>query len=779
MTKLIKKINDLINTGKLIEALELLDTIDFNNYPGMLYNLKIIECLDHLYYYKKLDNKKLTIAISTYNRSAWIDRGLRYLIDICTQFSDYVDIVICDNCSTDDTEIIVRNIMLTKATKESNLSIKYIRNITNVGMLGNLAVTANNCEGDYFLILGDDDLLQPNSIGKFLLKITLFDNVDLIYLNYSISWAAKPLDSTVENYIRDGHQISYSERDLFDSAVNVSVENENFFTAIYALIFRNDHGKRCYNQDTSGEPFTSLQSCIPTTKYILNELSLKKIVWISKSCLVVNPQVSWVQHLNLWFINICPLKYQKFIEAGASQDRVDYIRKSRISGIVKYTKQSFMHGGKNLQHLDFVYLIRTFIHLIEFKIVLPTLLGYVMRKRFLLTSTNDSLIALYKSLNVIPSLHQYSNCIFFTPASEKCGVATYGTKLYSAIKLKMSSSKFTYSAAEAPDSFAKFDVNLSYSQLTKDFNKNIIRSLVKCDLVVINLHTNYLNTRGLFLFISKLIDCKNIKIIKIIIHNGKSFIDALHDKIDLYLSLPSERFRFLFHSENDINYFLSRYPQLGESIEIFIHPIDDRQTSSVRNARNVADFTISSFGFLLPHKNYDILLKAFSLILKIYPNAKLNILSARIDSRSDLPMESIFNLITKHNMHEEVTFVTEFLDDDQIYQYLSRSTMICFPYSDSNESASGAVRHALPLGIPTVVSNTAIFQEFGESVEKLESFDPEKIALQLIQLYLDKPRLLELADSARKYSLRHSWNEMVISVCSDVNHYSEVEPENF
>src|SRR3546814_13719124 len=51
---------------------------------------------------------------------------------------------------------------------------------------------------------------------------------------------------------------------------DVAVLNENFFTAIYCVVFQRSHALLAYSQFTEGEPFSSLQTCVPTTQHVLN-----------------------------------------------------------------------------------------------------------------------------------------------------------------------------------------------------------------------------------------------------------------------------------------------------------------------------------------------------------------------------------------------------------------------------------------------------------------------------------------------------------------------------
>ncbi len=93
------------------------------------------------------ENFLLTIAIPTYNRSKILNKTLKS-ITTDSAFCDIIEIVISDNCSTDDTYEVVAE--YTK--KYSN--VKYYRNEQNVNDL-NFALALSYGKGKYLKLLND------------------------------------------------------------------------------------------------------------------------------------------------------------------------------------------------------------------------------------------------------------------------------------------------------------------------------------------------------------------------------------------------------------------------------------------------------------------------------------------------------------------------------------------------------------------------------------------------------------------------------------------------
>lgn len=89
----------------------------------------------------------------TYQRSDLLQRAINSLLN--QSFTNF-QISIFDNCSSDDTEKIVREIM----KKDSR--ILYHRHDENIGMLKNYEFALSTINTPYFSILSDDDIVHPH-----------------------------------------------------------------------------------------------------------------------------------------------------------------------------------------------------------------------------------------------------------------------------------------------------------------------------------------------------------------------------------------------------------------------------------------------------------------------------------------------------------------------------------------------------------------------------------------------------------------------------------------
>jgi glycosyltransferase involved in cell wall biosynthesis len=96
----------------------------------------------------------VSIGIPTYNRAG---SYLKQAIESArSQTYPNIEIIISDNCSSDDTEEVVGSF--------SDSRIRYYRQEINIGPNNNFNFCLNQARGDYFLLFQDDDLIDDDFI---------------------------------------------------------------------------------------------------------------------------------------------------------------------------------------------------------------------------------------------------------------------------------------------------------------------------------------------------------------------------------------------------------------------------------------------------------------------------------------------------------------------------------------------------------------------------------------------------------------------------------------
>jgi glycosyltransferase involved in cell wall biosynthesis len=100
----------------------------------------------------------VSIVLTTYNRAAALAATLDTLL--VQTFGDF-ELIVCDDCSPDNTEEVVRRY------RERDSRIRYHRHAKNVGMPGNLNEGIRLSRGEYIANLHDGDLYVPQLLEKW------------------------------------------------------------------------------------------------------------------------------------------------------------------------------------------------------------------------------------------------------------------------------------------------------------------------------------------------------------------------------------------------------------------------------------------------------------------------------------------------------------------------------------------------------------------------------------------------------------------------------------
>lgn len=128
-------------------------------------------------FHEKLVVPQLSICIPTYNRAGLLRQSLDSILLSARGFEEYIEIVISDNASTDETGIIAKEYL------SFHSFISYHKNETNV-CEKNFYIAASKAKGSHIWIFGDDDLVEPNAISVILKKID--EDYNLLICNYHI-----------------------------------------------------------------------------------------------------------------------------------------------------------------------------------------------------------------------------------------------------------------------------------------------------------------------------------------------------------------------------------------------------------------------------------------------------------------------------------------------------------------------------------------------------------------------------------------------------------------
>jgi glycosyltransferase involved in cell wall biosynthesis/Tfp pilus assembly protein PilF len=166
---------------------------------------------------------------------------------------------------------------------------------------------------------------------------------------------------------------------------------------------------------------------------------------------------------------------------------------------------------------------------------------------------------------------------------------------------------------------------------------------------------------------------------------------------------------------------------------------------------------LTAFGFLQPHKGMEAVIEAV-LHLKQKGIAAQGVIVGQ--TRSDDPhshayAQALQSLVRANGLSDTVDFVTNFVTDEQVGEYLAASDLVIMNYRSQHFEASGACALALGAGSIVMTSLAPAMMALGDAVWHITAGYSPGLAAELI---LGNTQLREeLGRNAREYSERHSW----------------------
>ena len=137
----------------------------------------------------------LSICIPTFNRAEKLENCLNSIL-ISQQYCEENDFEVCisDNYSDDNTKNIVE-------IYQSKLNINYFKNSENLGFARNAIKVVSLANGKYSWMIGDDDLILPETLKILFQILKSNQNIEIFFLNSyylnsnKIEEAEKPFDT--------------------------------------------------------------------------------------------------------------------------------------------------------------------------------------------------------------------------------------------------------------------------------------------------------------------------------------------------------------------------------------------------------------------------------------------------------------------------------------------------------------------------------------------------------------------------------------------------------
>uniref|UniRef100_UPI00374DB19C glycosyltransferase family 4 protein n=1 Tax=Undibacterium sp. TaxID=1914977 RepID=UPI00374DB19C len=167
---------------------------------------------------------------------------------------------------------------------------------------------------------------------------------------------------------------------------------------------------------------------------------------------------------------------------------------------------------------------------------------------------------------------------------------------------------------------------------------------------------------------------------------------------------------------------------------------------------------IAAYGFLLPHKGMQPLIRAFSKLADGDPDLHLLLVTSLYPiSQSEHELDDCKRLVNGFGLGDRVTIISDYLEDEQSQALLQRADLIVYPYQLTQESSSAAVRMGLASGRPVAVTPLSIFHDVADAVHTLPGTDAESLAQGISDIFKDHKALLDKAQQAKVWRETRQW----------------------
>ena len=359
-----------------------------------------------------------------------------------------------------------------------------------------------------------------------------------------------------------------------------------------------------------------------------------------------------------------------------------------------------------------------------------------------------------------PHLPKEPTIGWITTWNTKCGIATYSAYLIHAMPQKV-----TVLAAQT-EALTEQDANnvlrcwhAGEGDVLEDLSQAIEKNTI--DTLVIQFNYGFFNFECFSTFLeTQLSQGKNIILM---FHATTDPVHVPDKRLEQLAPVLKKCSRLLVHAPGDLN----RLKALGlvDNVAIFPHGVIDWVPATVKKSSN--EFTLASYGFFLPHKGLLELMDAVKLLIDSGLNIKLKMINAEypIPESAEMIKQARANVI-KQGMQAYVEINLDFLPDVDSLSHLSTADLIVFPYQETGESSSAAVRYGLASGQPVAVTPLTIFDDVSRAVFRLPGCKPQDIAEGISQIINDLTANNEIArkkqQDAQKWREAHGYSKLGI-----------------
>ena len=369
----------------------------------------------------------------------------------------------------------------------------------------------------------------------------------------------------------------------------------------------------------------------------------------------------------------------------------------------------------------------------------------LLREHFQWTDVARRLVDAVRTWQIMPKL-QPTRIAWVSTWNTRCGIATYSEHLIDAMP-----DDVTIFAAhtEHQNGADRQNVRRCWQAGLQDPLHALSEAIDEdgSDCVVIQFNYSLFNIDAL--------ECLLLRQL----NQGRVVVVMMHSTLDPIHVMPEQRLdkiratlarcdRILVHSPADLN----RLKSLGliHQVSLFPHGVLDlykgRFVAEPYGNQRRMTLTIASYGFFLPHKGLLELIEVFDRLLKMGYPIHLSMVNAAypVPESAELIAQARLMIATR-GLVDSITLVTDYLMEELSVDLLRDADLLVYPYQETGESSSAAVRYGLALGKTVLVTPLPIFDDVAEVVYQMPGVSVEAMVdglkAMLDAMYANDPDL--------------------------------------
>lgn len=328
----------------------------------------------------------------------------------------------------------------------------------------------------------------------------------------------------------------------------------------------------------------------------------------------------------------------------------------------------------------------------------------------------------------------------------QCGIATYAEALISEMKSKVKEVRI-FSELSSPDSiqcWKRGESMASCINLIKEWNPDIVH--IQHEFGIFPKATHFLKMLEMLGDIPYAITLHSVYE-----HLDKTICSAYIKNI-------------IVHSEHGKQALL----KLGHINNIYVVDHGCPVYENIEELWNIFqnDYAVIQFGFGFSYKGVDMAIDAINILQKNDPKFK-NIFYCYLCSENpvtryvhDAYYYSIKNKVDELNLSENITVLRGFASEKIIANFLRTARLAIFPYKTDPSNivygASGAIRHAMANGVPTIASESHMFDDLDGVLPR--TVDAESLASEIDKIFSDGEYRKSLVQKNLEFVKNHSWS---------------------